>query len=192
MPAGAVIEAFRGGSSRASACAQTTRPRARCSGNSRPQRSVSAAARSRTRSVAEPTRSCAAEVEWWNAPVAQLDRATGFEPVGRGFDSLRARHFLRPILNTVARSALLPRVVDLYAPPSNDGITGASGSARPPRSPRMRAASWSRLTRQHEHRAARRDPAGRRAEDIRATARSICRGRGTRSSSRPRGWRCSG
>jgi hypothetical protein len=26
-----------------------------------------------------------------NAPVAQLDRATGFEPVGRGFNSLRAR-----------------------------------------------------------------------------------------------------
>src|SRR5204862_4952227 len=26
-----------------------------------------------------------------DAPVAQLDRATGFEPVGRGFDSLRAR-----------------------------------------------------------------------------------------------------
>ena len=26
------------------------------------------------------------------APVAQLDRATGFEPVGRGFDSLRAHH----------------------------------------------------------------------------------------------------
>jgi len=26
------------------------------------------------------------------APVAQLDRATGFEPVGRGFESLRARH----------------------------------------------------------------------------------------------------
>ena len=25
-----------------------------------------------------------------NAPVAQMDRATGFEPVGRGFDSLRA------------------------------------------------------------------------------------------------------
>jgi hypothetical protein len=24
------------------------------------------------------------------APVAQMDRATGFEPVGRGFDSLRA------------------------------------------------------------------------------------------------------
>src|SRR5690242_7052855 len=30
------------------------------------------------------------------APVAQLDRATGFEPVGRGFDSLRARQFVRP------------------------------------------------------------------------------------------------
>ena len=27
------------------------------------------------------------------APVAQLDRAPGFEPVGRGFESLRARHF---------------------------------------------------------------------------------------------------
>ena len=26
------------------------------------------------------------------APVAQLDRAPGFEPVGRGFKSLRARH----------------------------------------------------------------------------------------------------
>jgi hypothetical protein len=29
------------------------------------------------------------------APVAQLDRAPGFEPVGRGFKSLRARHFAR-------------------------------------------------------------------------------------------------
>ena len=29
---------------------------------------------------------------WPNAPVAQLDRAAGFEPVGRGFKSLRARH----------------------------------------------------------------------------------------------------
>ena len=27
------------------------------------------------------------------APVAQLDRVTGFEPVGREFESLRARHF---------------------------------------------------------------------------------------------------
>jgi hypothetical protein len=26
------------------------------------------------------------------APVAQMDRATGFEPVGRGFDPLRAHH----------------------------------------------------------------------------------------------------
>ena len=29
-----------------------------------------------------------------NAPVAQLDRAAGFEPVGRGFKSLRARQHL--------------------------------------------------------------------------------------------------
>ena len=27
------------------------------------------------------------------APVAQLDRASGYEPEGREFDSLRARHF---------------------------------------------------------------------------------------------------
>ena len=29
-----------------------------------------------------------------DAPVAQLDRATGFEPVGRGFESLRAHQIL--------------------------------------------------------------------------------------------------
>ena len=27
-----------------------------------------------------------------NASVAQLDRVTGYEPVGRGFESLRAHH----------------------------------------------------------------------------------------------------
>ena len=30
-----------------------------------------------------------------SAPVAQLDRAAGFEPVGREFESLRARHILK-------------------------------------------------------------------------------------------------
>ena len=29
-----------------------------------------------------------------SAPVAQLDRVTGFEPVGREFESLRACHIL--------------------------------------------------------------------------------------------------
>ena len=29
----------------------------------------------------------------YNAPVAQLDRVTGFEPVGREFESLQARQF---------------------------------------------------------------------------------------------------
>ena len=33
-------------------------------------------------------------IESLSAPVAQLDRAPGFEPVGRGFESLRARHLL--------------------------------------------------------------------------------------------------
>ena len=27
------------------------------------------------------------------APVAQLDRVIGFEPIGREFESLRARHY---------------------------------------------------------------------------------------------------
>src|SRR3984885_14925966 len=31
------------------------------------------------------------------APVAQLDRAIGFEPIGRGFESLRARHSFKPL-----------------------------------------------------------------------------------------------
>ncbi len=30
-----------------------------------------------------------------NAPVAQLDRVSGYEPEGREFESLRARHFSR-------------------------------------------------------------------------------------------------
>ena len=30
-----------------------------------------------------------------DAPVAQLDRVRGYEPRGREFESLRARHFLR-------------------------------------------------------------------------------------------------
>lgn len=39
------------------------------------------------------------------APVAQLDRVTGFEPVGRGFESLRARQFsLKNQLVTVNNS----------------------------------------------------------------------------------------
>jgi hypothetical protein len=44
-----------------------------------------------------------------DAPVAQLDRAAGFEPVGRGFKSLRARHIfmlegLAPLDSPHARS----------------------------------------------------------------------------------------
>jgi hypothetical protein len=30
----------------------------------------------------------------YRAPVAQLDRASGYEPEGREFESPRARHFL--------------------------------------------------------------------------------------------------
>ncbi len=33
-----------------------------------------------------------ATMDMRSAPVAQLDRAIGFEPIGRGFESLRARH----------------------------------------------------------------------------------------------------
>src|SRR5579871_3622627 len=39
---------------------------------------------------------CAGMIGWIKnrAPVAQLDRAIGFEPIGRGFESLRARQKL--------------------------------------------------------------------------------------------------
>ena len=30
-----------------------------------------------------------------HAPVAQLDRVGGFEPLGRGFESLRVRHIIQ-------------------------------------------------------------------------------------------------
>ena len=43
----------------------------------------------------------------YTAPVAQLDRVGGFEPLGRGFESLRVRHFkasksLQPLLALVS------------------------------------------------------------------------------------------
>jgi hypothetical protein len=46
------------------------------------------------------------------APVAQLDRASGYEPEGREFDSLRARHSCSPtgvsvaVVETVGRPGL--------------------------------------------------------------------------------------
>ena len=34
-----------------------------------------------------------------SAPVAQLDRVSGYEPEGREFESLRARHFFKNIFS---------------------------------------------------------------------------------------------
>jgi hypothetical protein len=52
------------------------------------------------------------------APVAQLDRAFGYEPKGREFDSLRARHSsnFRSSKDQVER--LLIRRIDIYSVPS--------------------------------------------------------------------------
>jgi hypothetical protein len=33
-------------------------------------------------------------IEWQYAPVAQLDRAPGYEPGGREFESLQAHHYI--------------------------------------------------------------------------------------------------
>ena len=41
------------------------------------------------------------------APLAQLDRASGYEPEGREFESLRARHFLQQLADARA-TAVLP------------------------------------------------------------------------------------
>ena len=37
------------------------------------------------------------------APVAQLDRVIGFEPIGRGFESLQARHFTKTVFLMVTK-----------------------------------------------------------------------------------------
>src|ERR1700746_1957437 len=37
-------------------------------------------------------------VHWQSAPVAQLDRAPGFEPGGREFESLRARQLIKVLI----------------------------------------------------------------------------------------------
>ncbi len=42
---------------------------------------------------------CAA---WHKAPVAQLDRVLGFEPSGREFESLRARHIKQKVTSLLA------------------------------------------------------------------------------------------
>ena len=41
-----------------------------------------------------------------NAPVAQLDRVSGYEPGGRRFESFRARHFFS--IKSVAYKPLIP------------------------------------------------------------------------------------
>jgi hypothetical protein len=41
-----------------------------------------------------------------NAPVAQLDRVPGYEPGGREFESLRARHPCKKLIHHVFRFTL--------------------------------------------------------------------------------------
>ena len=43
---------------------------------------------------ADDIRAVYARISSLGAPVAQLDRASGYEPEGRGFESLRARHLI--------------------------------------------------------------------------------------------------
>ncbi len=43
-----------------------------------------------------------------HAPVAQLDRVTGYEPGGRGFESLRARHFINQDFNFAGKAQCFP------------------------------------------------------------------------------------
>jgi hypothetical protein len=57
------------------------------------------------------------------APLAQLDRASGYEPEGREFESLRAHHLLLGFSQSTARQArqVLPR---FYRPAALLGILG--------------------------------------------------------------------
>ena len=47
-----------------------------------------------------------------NAPLAQLDRVVGFEPIGRGFESLRVRHLKNPF-NFITLQADSSRCLEL-------------------------------------------------------------------------------
>src|ERR1700722_10989041 len=65
----------------------------------------------------------------WQAPVAQLDRAIGFEPIGRGFESLRAHHKIienRAVGRQKLRSALCNLTLERQRRPVH-----VSTSARP-------------------------------------------------------------
>ena len=44
-----------------------------------------------------------------NAPVAQLDRVIGYEPIGQGFESLQVRHLVQSLID--APVAQLDRVI---------------------------------------------------------------------------------
>ena len=94
-----------------------------------------------------------AKLQSSRAPVAQLDRASGYEPDGREFESLRARHFSRPkaakpqLTRANARQARARprnssrRILPGGAPPQEFGCN-ASASHRPPVAhlPRAKAA----------------------------------------------------
>jgi hypothetical protein len=46
-------------------------------------------------------------VKFLRGPVAQLDRANGYEPLGREFESLRAHHFL-PVISISSETEVKP------------------------------------------------------------------------------------
>ena len=53
------------------------------------------------------------------APVAQLDRVPGFEPGGREFESLRARHFVNKLLYGAFLQSGLPEELVQTPSPTN-------------------------------------------------------------------------
>jgi hypothetical protein len=72
-----------------------------------------------------------------DAPVAQLDRASGFEPEGREFESLRARHFLFVLAIDVVphyNQRMMEGPVNLLRALIDDAVSGRSS----PRAGRLR------------------------------------------------------
>src|SRR5579864_1125658 len=63
----------------------------------------------------------------FRAPLAQLDRASGYEPEGREFESLRARHLFNPILDwRLSKSTNCPCSVRVFpkTPLPSMSVTG--------------------------------------------------------------------
>jgi hypothetical protein len=71
----------------------------------------------------------------WNAPLAQLDRAPGFEPGGRGFESCEARHLMFAQRDHGKRSSFIPTILLASGAPARAAKSSCRSEKSIPASP---------------------------------------------------------